>query len=110
MDISYENKRIQKACSSIATMQKEFGPVRAKTLNVRLSQLQKVGNLESLRHDPGHWHELGQDRAGQIATSIGGPFRLILKPTDDPPPMKPDGGLDWSRITTVTIIEIVDYH
>ena len=110
MDISYDNKRIQKACSSIASMQKEFGHVRAKSLNQRLSQLQKVANLEALRHDPGHWHELGQDRAGQIAASIGTQFRLILKPTDDPPPTKPDGGLDWLQITAVTIIEIVDYH
>ena len=110
MDISYDNKRIQKTCSSFASMQKELGHVRAKALNIRLSQLQKVTNLESLRHDPGNWHELKQNRAGQIAVSIGGQFRLILKPTDDPPPAKFDGGLDWSQITAVTIIEIVDYH
>ena len=110
MNISYDNKRIQKTCSSIAAMQKEFGHVRAKTLNLRLSQLQKVANLESLRHDPGHWHELSQNRVGQIAANIGGQLRLILKPTDDPPPIKADGGLDWSQITAVTILEIVDYH
>ena len=110
MDINYDNKRIQKVCSSIASMQKELGHVRAKVLNMRLSQLQKVANLESLRHDPGNWHELKQNRAGQIAVSIGGQYRLILKPTGDTPPLKPDGGLDWSQITNVTIIEIVDYH
>ena len=110
MEIFYSNNRIQKTCSSIASMQKELGHVRAKALNQRLSQLQKVANLESLRHDPGHWHELKQDRTGQIAASIGGQFRLIMKPTDDPLPIKPDGGLDWSQVAAVTIIEIVDYH
>ena len=110
MDINYDNKKIQKICSSIASMQKELGHIRAKVLNMRLSQIQKVANLESLRYDSGHWHELSQNRAGQIAASIGGQFRLILKPTDDPPPIKADGGLDWSQITAVTILEIVDYH
>ena len=28
----------------------------------------------------------------------------------DPPPPKKDGGLDWTQITAVTIVEIVDYH
>ena len=110
MDINYDNKRIQKVCSSIASMQKELGHIQAKALNMRLSQLQKVANLESLRHDPGNWHELKQNRAGQIAVSLNGPFRLIMKPTEEPPPTKPDGGLDWPQITAVTIIEIVDYH
>lgn len=110
MEIAYANKRIQKICSSIAEMQKKLGHNRAKTLNVRLSQLQKVENLEALRNDPGNWHELSQDRDGQIAASVGGQYRLVLRATEDPPPTKPDGGLDWSQITSVTIIDVVDYH
>ncbi len=38
------------------------------------------------------------------------PQRLIFTPTASPPPSKPDGGLDWEQVDSVTIIEIIDYH
>jgi len=110
MQIDYVNKRIQKACADLESMRREFGDRRAKILNTRLIQIIEAPCLESLRKDPGDWHELKQDRKGEIAANIGHPYRLIFKPSDDPPPTKPDGGLDWLQITSVTILEVVDYH
>ena len=110
MEIDFANSRIERDCSSPAAMKKKFGERRADALNARLRQLRAAKNLDELRGQPGHWHELTQNRKRQIAANAGQGHRLIIVPTEDPPPTKPDGGLDWPNITAVTIIEIVDYH
>jgi proteic killer suppression protein len=110
MEIDFANNRIRRICSNLQEMRRNFGDVRAKNLITRLDQLEAVSDLAKLRNAAGDWHELTQNRKGQIAANIGHPYRLILMPTLYPPPKKPDGGLDWTQITTVTIIEITDYH
>jgi len=54
-------------------------------------------------------HELKGNRAGQLAVSLDHPGRLIFEPTK-PVPRREDGGLDWTRVTAIEVIEIVDYH
>ena len=110
MEISFANNRIKKICSSEKEAKKELGGIGAKFLIRRLVQLSDVANLEQLRNQPGHWHELTGVRWGQLAASLDGGNRLVFEPDHDPIPRKPDGGLDWSQTTTVTILEIVDYH
>ena len=110
MEISHANSRVRKLCSTLQEMRKKLGDIRARNLTARLDQLQLADCLEDLRHAPGDWHELIQDRKGQIAANVGQGHRLVIEPTDDPPPTKPDGGLDWTQITAVTVIEVVDYH
>ena len=90
-------------------MRKSLPPNRERALKTRLRQLTESPTLENLRDQPGNCHELAQDRAGQLAISLDGLFRLIFEPIE-PVPRKPDGGLDWSKVTAVDIIEIVDYH
>jgi len=51
-----------------------------------------------------------EDRAGQLSLDLDGPYRLIFKPAHDPVPAKPDGGLDWSGVTAVSILEVRDTH
>jgi len=68
-------------------------------------------NLETLRLLPQtRAHELTGDRAGQISVDVGHPYRLLLMPDHDGIPRKPDGGLDWMRVTKVKILGIVDTH
>ena len=55
-------------------------------------------------------HELAADRNEQISVDAKHPYRLILIPNHDETPRKPDGGLDWARITKVQLIEITDTH
>ena len=82
----------------------------ALVLRDRLDQMNDARNLEDLRWLPGGWHELKGDRKGQLACSLSGRVRLIFTPAHDPLPTKPDGGLDWTRVTAVENLEIVDYH
>jgi proteic killer suppression protein len=63
-----------------------------------------------MRSLPGRCHELRGGRAGTFAVSLDGPYRLILEPAHNPLPIKDDGGIDWSGIKRIRILEIEDYH
>ena len=110
MDISYANSRIQKICTDDKIAKKELGSEGAKVLKKRLEQMRDADNLDELRFVSGDWHELVGDRKGQLACSLRGLNRLVFTPANDPRPIKPDGGLDWSKVTAVINIEIIDYH
>ena len=110
MEISYINSRIQKICTDEKVARKTLGPEGAKVLKQRIEQMLYAENLEKLRFAPGDWHELSGDRKGQFACSLRGLRRLVFIPANNPVPTKPDGGIDWSEITIVMNIEIVDYH
>jgi proteic killer suppression protein len=53
---------------------------------------------------------LTQDRKGQLAVDLVHPRRLVFEPANDPVPAKADGGVDWSKVTEIVILEVVDYH
>lgn len=110
MQISFANNKIRKACSDFLSMRKEYGERRAKALTARMQQLQEADNLGELYAASGDWHELTQNRYGQLSGNLGHPYRLIIEPDHVPVPQKPDGGLDWTLVSAVTIIEVVDYH
>ena len=110
MEITFSNNRLKKTCRSEKDAKREFGDVGGKILMRRLTQLSDVANLEQLRNQPGHWHELTGERWGQLAANLEGGNRLVIEPDHAPIPRKPDGGLDWPNTTAVIVVEIVDYH
>lgn len=89
---------------------KKHGPGNAKRLQTRLDDLDAAQSMEDMRDLPGHWEELKSKRVGQFSARLHGGLRLIVKPQKQPPPTKPDGGLDWGAIDSITILEMVDYH
>ena len=89
---------------------KTHGAEVSKKLKVRLDDLDAVQCMEHMRNLPGHWEELKHKRAGQFSARLHGGMRLIVKPQKHPPPTKPDGGLDWSAIDSIHIVEMVDCH
>ncbi len=59
---------------------------------------------------PERRHQLQGDRGGQFAVDLVHPYRLVFKPDHQPVPRKNDGGIDVTRVTAITIIEVIDYH
>lgn len=111
MEISFKTKRLMKVCNDWNKTIRHFGEKQGKILRRRLDDLRAADNLEVMRAPGlGRPEELTQNRKGQISLMLDGPNRLILKPDHSPLPCKDDGGLDWKKVTAVTIIEIVDYH
>lgn len=104
-------RKVAKICNSEREMRAKLGARNAEKLQQRLAELQAAPDLEAIKLLPAaRCHELTGDRKGQLAVDLVHPKRLILVPDHDPPPTKEDGGLDWSRVTQVFVIEIVDYH
>jgi proteic killer suppression protein len=110
MEITYANSRIQKICTNDKVAQKILGKDGARFLKLRLEQMTNANNLGELQFVDGAWHELKGDRKGQLACRLLGLVRLVFTPANIPRPIKPDGGLDWSKVTAVHNLEIINYH
>ena len=88
-----------------------MGPRMAEKLQQRLSELAAVETLEDMRCLPGaRCHELTGELEGALAVDLVHPYRLLFTPDHDPIPQKEDGGLDWTSVTAICIVDYVDYH
>lgn len=110
MEVSFATKKLASTLSEDKRRVREYGDVVARSLQRRLLQLASAPTLESLRTLPGGCHELHGDRAGQLGLSVTANLRLVIRPTDDPPPAREAGGLDWGAVRAITIVEVIDYH
>ena len=110
MDINFADKKLEKYANDDKLMAKKLGNLRAKKYKQRLNDLRNAITLEDIRHAPGKYHELKEDRKGEWACSLDDPYRLIFEPQEDPIPEDKDGKYIWDKITAITIIEIIDYH
>jgi proteic killer suppression protein len=110
LKVDFLDARAKAFLEDTKQVRKAHGAVAAKKLQQRLDDLEAAASMEVMRSLPGHWEELKHDRAGQFSAHLDGGLRLIVKPQQEPPPTKTDGGLDWSAIDAVFILEVVDYH
>jgi plasmid maintenance system killer protein len=98
-----------RATESDRELQRRLGAERARKLRTRRSALRAAETLDDLRHAPGRCHELTGNYAGLLSLDLDGPYRLIFRPGEEVDP-KPGGGLDWTKVTTVVVIDVVDPH
>lgn len=110
MEIRFATKKLKKSLSTEAGRVSAYGAPIAKKVHLRLNQLTAAPHLAVMRTLSGRCHELHGNRDGQLAIDVTANLRLIFEPTDDPPPIKPDGGLDWDQVTSITLMEVADYH
>ena len=111
MDIQFKTAKLQKICSQNAVAIKKLGPKMARKLQQRMMELQAAETLSDIsRLPPARCHELKGDRKGQLSVGLEHPYRLIFIPVNNPIPEKESGGLDWTQVTKIKIIEIVDTH
>lgn len=111
MDIMFRTNKLKKTCESKAHREREYGPLRAKLLGRRLDDLHAAYCLADMAKLPQtRCHELKGDRYGQISVDLDHPYRLLFAVANEPVPRKTDGGLDWSKVTAITIIGVDDTH
>lgn len=108
MQISFETERLAKLCSNSAALDRAYGEVCARRIRQRLQELEAVESLADMVF--GRPHELRGERVGQVSVDLVHPLRLIFRPTTQPPPVRTDGGLDRSKVKSVTIIQVTDPH
>ena len=111
MDILFQDQKLAKMCNDESLLRRKHGPRRAKLLRRRLDEFRAAENLEVLRSLPQvRCHELKGNREGTLAVDLDHPYRLIFEPANTPVPRKPDGGLDWMRVTVIRVLAVEDYH
>ena len=110
MEITFSSAKVEKLLAIESARVRALGPEAPRLVYRRMVQLHAASDLAAMATLPGRCHELAGDRAGQLAVEVTKGLRLVFKPTDQPPPVKPDGGLDWSAVTAITILEVTDYH
>ena len=108
MIISFLGADIEALCKQSKLATRKLGAESAKKLQRRMSELFAASVVAEL--PAGRPHPLLRDRLGQYAVDLHGKYRLIFKPTRQPPPVKPDGSIDWAKVDEITIIEAGDYH
>jgi len=111
VDILFQDQKLAKVCNSESQLVRKYGQECAKLLRRRLDEFRAADNLNVLRSLPqARCHELKGNREGTLAVDLKHPYRLIFEPANNPIPRKPDGGLDWTGITTIRVLTVEDYH
>jgi plasmid maintenance system killer protein len=109
IDIEWADRRLAKSTATDRTGERQFGKERWALLRRRIASLLASPTLADLENAPGRCHALTADRAGQFCLDLWGPYRLAFEPTA-PIPRLADGGVDRRAVTSVRILEIVNYH
>ncbi|MEW5702910.1 MAG: killer suppression protein [Candidatus Zixiibacteriota bacterium] len=109
MDVYFKSERLMVACNEKQKGIRAYGDRRFRLIRRRLDDLTAALRLSDMR-GIGNCHELKGDRKGQLAVDLDKGWRLLFVPAQDPAPIKPDGGLDWSKVTSVSIVDVEDYQ
>jgi len=111
VDILFNVRKFAKQCNDFGRLKKYHGEPRAKLIRRRLDELRAANSLETMRSLlQARCHELKGKRAGQLSVDLGHPYRLVFKVANNPIPTKPDGGLDWTKVTAIEIFGVEDTH
>jgi proteic killer suppression protein len=110
VDILFRDEGLQNRCNLEKERKRAWGAERAKQIGRRLDDLRAAPNLEVMRQAAGRCEELTGDRAGQLSLRVGANYRLLFEPANEPVPYRIDGGLDWSKVTAIRILDVEDYH
>lgn len=108
MEVRYKDKKIRDLCEKQAVAEKRLGAASARKLRLRLLALEAATRVTDLV--AGNPHPLKGDRLGQFALDLAGGWQLVFAPAHDPCPTRPDGGIEWSHVTVISIESIGDYH
>ncbi|WP_276483480.1 type II toxin-antitoxin system RelE/ParE family toxin [Paraflavitalea pollutisoli] len=110
MDITFGDKKLEGYAENNKKCIQGMGKKRAELFMKRLNALHNALTLEDVRHLPGRFHELTNNRKGQWACDLDHPYRLIFVPHERPIPINDHGQFIWVEIKGVEIVEIADYH
>lgn len=115
MEILYNTTKLKKEFTDTNKRFKLHGQRRACLIGKLLYKFEAAPSLSSFvpYERPERCHELREGARGkewQISADLDHPYRLIFRPAEIPPQLKPDGGLDWTKVTAIVILRVEDTH
>ena len=111
MEIRFRTRRLERVFAAEREIRRVYGDEMARVIRRRITLLLLANSLTEVSPlPPARRHSLAGRRRGQYAIDLAHPYRLIFEPNHNPVPLLADGGVDTDRVTSITIIEVVDYH
>jgi len=111
MDVNFMTKKLEKIIINKQKAIKTWGPQAGLKVMQRLKELEAAPNLYFIKKMKSlNFHLLKGNRRGTYAINVSGGLRIVLKPDHDPIPTLQDGSINLSKVTRVTILEVIDYH
>ena len=111
MDIAFRTRKLAKIFNSAHALQKAYGKRMTRVIMNRLAVLKAAPSLALVpTTPPDRRHQLHGDRDEHFAVDLVHPWRLVFVPNHEPFPRRDDGGIHTEQVTSITIIDVVDYH
>lgn len=108
MVVNYLDSGIRAICLESKTATRAIGVESARKLQRRLAELKAARNVTELPAGRPHPYKGIKER--RFSLDLAGGDRVLFTPSDEPPPRKEDGGIDWCAVVEVTIVFIGDNH
>lgn len=105
----FRSASLRTSCNESKKGLRKYGDHRFRMIRRRLDEMRAAECLLDLPASA-RCHPLRGKRVGQLAVHLDGGWRLVFEPANDPLPLLPAGTVDWNQVTTVTVLEVVDYH
>lgn len=104
-------KNWKKCCNTYKDGVKKWGEKHAKKVFQRLAELRAVHDLSEISYlPPPRCHAVDGIRNDCWAVDTMHPYRLVFKINQEPIPKLPDGGIDKTKVVSIIIQEVEDYH
>lgn len=107
MELVAGSSKMTRILSNNRLLVKEYGRDCAKRIHVRLNELSRIDSLYELSSGvPPHCHRLHGEYAGKFAVDVSRNFRMIFEGYD----LNDQPVSDKSKIVTIQILDVCDYH
>lgn len=111
MQIYFRNHKLQRIFQSHESLDRKYGTKSADLICRWLTCFRIAQSLAEISNDkPTRRHLLHQGTEKQYSIDVAHPFRLLIKAGHHKPPLKKDGGIDETLVTSVIIMGVEDTH
>ncbi|MET8682221.1 hypothetical protein ABZW18_32790 [Streptomyces sp. NPDC004647] len=106
MKVLFKDGELAWTCNDDAARRDRYGPALASIIRRRLGEISAVTHLAELRQLPAARLRPGPKNDGHLLISLGATADLLVRPRDDPSPLRPDGQLDEYAVRAIIITAI----
>lgn len=111
MEIYFRSHKLQRIFRSHESLDRKYGTKSSDLICRWLTCFRIARSLAEISHDkPTRRHLLNQGLEKQYSIDVAHPYRLLIKVGHRRPPIKRDGGIDESRVTSIMIMGVEDTH
>ncbi len=108
MEIAFETQSLRQLCESETKAQRDLGVRIANDLKRRLADLRAATSVKDLV--AGQPRELDGTRSRYFAVDLCEGYHIVFCANHTTVPELESGGVDWSRVSRVKILEIERDH